>query len=86
MYTPVIPTKYRVQNSEAGSSQRRRMGKHEFHEAEKRVDTSAFLNALSVALLRRRICEEQVEPLTKLFFKRLHEGLIIAGEPELVAR
>ena len=82
-YTPAIPSRYRILNTPSGSSQRRRMGKHEFHETEKRVDTAAFMNAIDIALERGRICQEQVEPLKSLFFRRLNEGLILAGEPEL---
>lgn len=83
-YLPSIPSRYRVPQDLAGSSDRSRIGPG-YYRRKAEVDTDGFLAAVSIALQRATIDQSDVPRLKGAFLRRLARTMRREGQHDLAA-
>lgn len=81
LFTPEIPSLYRVTTSPSGlSHHRQRIGVEQFYKNLVSVRTAGFVNALRVASNRGHWCSGHADMMMTLFYLRLAENLAKVGQ------
>lgn len=87
LFTPDVPTLYRVTSSLGGlSHHRKRMGVEQFYNNLVKVRTAGFVNALRVAAARGHWCSNHAEIMMTLFYLRLSDNLAKVGQTEIAEK
>ncbi|MBN2737250.1 MAG: glycosyltransferase [Spirochaetales bacterium] len=85
VYTPEIPTLYRIPQNTAGSSSRSREGgKSGFYRAKARVDIDGFSRAIEIAITNGKIMVEQRDELMIKFLLKLADTIQQEQEIEIM--
>lgn len=85
VYTPEVPTLYRIPQNTAGSSSRSREGgKSGFYRAKARVDIDGFSRAVEIALTNGKIKVEQRDELMVKFLLKLADTIQQEQEIEIM--
>lgn len=83
-FVPSIPSRYRIPQHTAGSSDRERIGA-DYYRRKAEVDTDGFLQAVSIALRRGTLASADVPRLTSAFHRRLALTLEREGHHDLAS-
>jgi glycosyltransferase involved in cell wall biosynthesis len=83
MYTPLIPTKYRIPSFMKYQASRTRIGLSNFNQIKARVDSDGFSKATEIALTRNIIKPEEIPLIKAKFYRRLAKSMKREMENEL---